>query len=53
MVSNAGKMINEVVIALQYGASSEVVARTHHGHPTLSEAIKEASMATIDKPIHI
>ena len=36
----------------QYGAATEDIARTCHGHPTLSEAIKEAAMATYDKPIH-
>jgi hypothetical protein len=37
---------------LQYGASSEDIARTCHAHPTLSEALKEACMSTYDKPIH-
>ena len=52
MGPNAGEIIHEAVIALQYGASSEDIARTCHGHPTLSEAVKEAAMATFDKPIH-
>jgi len=50
--SNAGEMISEGVLAMEYGASSEDVARTCHAHPTLSEALKEACMATYDKPIH-
>jgi dihydrolipoamide dehydrogenase len=50
--SNAGEMIMEGVIAVEYGASSEDIARTCHAHPTLSEAFKEAAMATYDKPIH-
>jgi len=50
--SNAGEMIGEGVLAMEYGASSEDVARTCHAHPTLSEALKEACMATYDKPIH-
>mmetsp|Transcript_3308 Transcript_3308/g.4847 ORF Transcript_3308/g.4847 Transcript_3308/m.4847 type:complete len:500 (-) Transcript_3308:259-1758(-) len=50
--SNAGEMIAEVVLAMEYGASSEDIARTCHAHPTLSEALKEACMATYDKPIH-
>lgn len=50
--SNAGEMIAEGVLAMEYGASSEDVARTCHAHPTLSEALKEACMATYDKPIH-
>lgn len=49
---NAGEMIAEGVLAMEYGASSEDVARTCHAHPTLSEALKEACMATYDKPIH-
>ncbi len=49
---NAGEMIAEVVLAMEYGASSEDIARTCHAHPTLSEALKEACMATYDKPIH-
>ena len=50
--ANAGEMIMEGVIAVEYGASSEDIARTCHAHPTLSEAFKEAAMATYDKPIH-
>jgi len=50
--STAGEMIAEGVLAYEYGASSEDVARTCHAHPTLSEAFKEACMATYDKPIH-
>ena len=49
---NAGEMIAEAVIAMEYGASSEDIARTCHAHPTLSEAFKEACMDTYDKPIH-
>ncbi|KAF2640238.1 dihydrolipoyl dehydrogenase [Massarina eburnea CBS 473.64] len=49
---NAGEMIAEGVLAIEYGASSEDVARTSHAHPTLSEAFKEAAMATYDKAIH-
>lgn len=49
---NAGEMIAEGVLAVEYGASSEDVARTCHAHPTLSEAFKEAAMAAYDKPIH-
>ena len=49
---NAGEMIAEAVLAMEYGASSEDIARTCHAHPTLSEAFKEACMATYDKAIH-
>ena len=48
---NAGEMIAEV-IGIEYGASSEDLARTCHAHPTLSEAFKEACMSTYDQPIH-
>ena len=50
--ANAGEMIAEGVLAVEYGASSEDVARTSHAHPTLSEAFKEAAMATSSKAIH-
>jgi dihydrolipoamide dehydrogenase len=49
---NAGEMIAEGVLAMEYGASSEDVARTCHAHPTMSEAFKEACMDAYDKPIH-
>jgi dihydrolipoamide dehydrogenase len=49
---NAGEMIPEGVLGMEYGASAEDIARTCHAHPTLSEAFKEACMAAYDKPIH-
>mmetsp|Transcript_13163 Transcript_13163/g.13314 ORF Transcript_13163/g.13314 Transcript_13163/m.13314 type:complete len:503 (-) Transcript_13163:77-1585(-) len=49
---NAGEMIAEAVLGMEYGASSEDIARTCHAHPTLSEAFKEACMDTYDQPIH-
>lgn len=49
---NAGEMIAEGGLALEYGASTEDIARTCHAHPTLSEAFKEAALATFDKPIN-
>lgn len=49
---NAGELIGELVLAMEYGASSEDVARTCHAHPTLAEAVKEACMGAHDKPIH-
>jgi len=52
MGPNAGEMIAEGVLGMEYGASSEDVARTCHAHPTLSEAFKEAAMDAYDKPIH-
>lgn len=52
MGPNAGEMIAEGVLGMEYGASSEDIARTCHAHPTLSEAFKEACMDTYDQPIH-
>ncbi|EIE20004.1 dihydrolipoamide dehydrogenase of glycine decarboxylase from pisum Sativum [Coccomyxa subellipsoidea C-169] len=52
MGPNAGELIHECVVAMEYGASTEDIARSCHGHPTLSEAVKEAAMACYDKPIH-
>lgn len=52
MGPSAGELISECVLAMNYGASTEDIARTCHGHPTLSEAVKEAAMATYGKPIH-
>ncbi|PRT54576.1 Dihydrolipoyl dehydrogenase, mitochondrial [Wickerhamiella sorbophila] len=49
---NAGEMIGEAGLALEYGAAAEDVARTCHAHPTLSEALKEACLAAFDKPIN-
>ena len=49
----AGELIHELVLAMEYGASAEDVARTCHAHPTVSEAIKEAALAAYFKPIHI
>jgi dihydrolipoamide dehydrogenase len=45
----ASEMIAECVLALEFGASSEDIARTVHGHPTLAEALQEAAMA-VQKP---
>ncbi|ROT42699.1 dihydrolipoyl dehydrogenase [Sodiomyces alkalinus F11] len=50
---NAGEMIAEATLALEYGASTEDIARTCHAHPTLAEAFKEAAMATHSLPIHM
>jgi len=50
--TNAGELIAEPTFAMEYGASSEDLGRTCHAHPTLSEALKEAAMATYDKPVH-
>lgn len=49
---NAGEMVAEGVLGMEYGASAEDIARTCHAHPTLSEAFKEAAMAAYSSPIH-
>ena len=49
---SAGELIAECVLAIEYGASSEDIGRTCHSHPTLSEAVKEACLATFDKPLN-
>eukprot|EP01028_Stygiella_incarcerata_P013858 TRINITY_DN8534_c0_g1_i8.p1 TRINITY_DN8534_c0_g1~~TRINITY_DN8534_c0_g1_i8.p1 ORF type:complete len:384 (-),score=120.91 TRINITY_DN8534_c0_g1_i8:164-1315(-) len=50
---DASEQIAECVLAMEYDASSEDVARTCHAHPTLSEAVKEACLAAHFKPIHM
>jgi len=50
--SDAGNMIGEAAIAMEFGASSEDIARTCHAHPTLSEAIKEAALAVAKRAIN-
>lgn len=51
--SDAGNMIAEAAIAMEFGASSEDIARTCHAHPTLPEAVKEAAMAVEKRAIHM
>jgi len=51
--AEAGTMIAEAALAIEFGASSEDLARSCHAHPTLEEAIKEAALATHGAPIHI
>jgi len=50
---DAGTMIAEAALAMEYGASAEDIARTTHAHPTLNEAVKEAALAVEGHPIHI
>ena len=50
--SHAGEMIAQIAIAMEFGASSEDIARTCHAHPTFSEAIKEAALSVDKRPIH-
>ena len=49
----AGEMIHEIAVLMEFGGSSEDLGRTCHAHPTMSEAVKEAALATFFKPIHM
>lgn len=51
--AEAGTMISEAVLAMEFKASSEDIARTCHAHPTLNEAVKEAALSAFSKAIHI
>ena len=50
---DAGNLISELALAMEFGASSEDIARTCHAHPTLTEAVKEAALAVDKRPIHM
>ena len=50
---DAGTLIAEIATAMEFGASAEDVARICHAHPTLSEAVKEAALATEGRALHI
>jgi len=50
---NASELIQEVVLAFEYGGSSEDIGITVHSHPTLSEAVKEAALGVLGRSIHI
>ena len=49
---NAGELIHEICVAMEFGAAAEDVALTCHAHPTLSEAVREAAMGCGHGPIH-
>jgi dihydrolipoyl dehydrogenase len=51
--ADAGTLIHEIVAVMEFGGSAEDVARTCHGHPTLSEAVREAALAVDGRAIHI
>jgi dihydrolipoamide dehydrogenase len=51
--ADAGNMIAEACVAMEFGASSEDIARTCHAHPTLPEAVKEAALAVAKRAIHM
>jgi dihydrolipoamide dehydrogenase len=50
---DAGTLIAEAVLAIEFGASAEDIARTCHAHPTLNEAVKEAALAVAKRAVHI
>ena len=51
--AEAGTLIAELALAMEFGASAEDIARTCHAHPTLNESVKEAALAVDGRPIHI
>ena len=51
--SHAGELIAECTAAIEFGASSEDIARTCHAHPTLAEAVKEAALAIDGRVLHM
>jgi dihydrolipoamide dehydrogenase len=51
--ADAGTMIAELVLAIEFGASSEDIARTSHAHPTLNEAVKEAALGVEGRAVHV
>ena len=50
---DAGTLIAEIATAMEFGASSEDIARTCHAHPSLNEAVKEAALAVEGRALHI
>jgi dihydrolipoamide dehydrogenase len=50
---DAGTLIHEAVMAMEFGGAAEDIARAFHAHPTLNEAVKEAALAVEGRPIHI
>jgi dihydrolipoamide dehydrogenase len=51
--AGAGELIAEAAVLMEFSGSSEDLARTCHAHPTMSEAMKEAALAVLKRPIHI
>ena len=51
--AEAGTLIAEIALAMEFGGSAEDIARTCHAHPTLNEIVKEAALAVDGRPIHI
>lgn len=50
---NAGEMIHEIAVLMEFSGAAEDLARTCHAHPTMSEAVREAALACGDGPIHM
>jgi dihydrolipoamide dehydrogenase len=50
---DAGNLIHEIVVAMEFHGSAEDLARSFHGHPTLNEAVKEAALAVDGRAIHV
>ena len=50
---SAGELIQECVVAMEFGGAAEDIARICHRHPGLSEIVKEAALAADDRAIHI
>jgi dihydrolipoamide dehydrogenase len=48
----AGDLIHEVAVLMEFGGSSEDLARTCHAHPTMSEAVREAALAVEKRALH-
>ena len=51
--ANAGEIIAEAAVIMEFGGSAEDLARTCHAHPTLTEAVKEAALAVAKRQIHL
>ena len=53
LAAEAGTMIAEAALAMEFGASAEDIARTCHAHPTVNEAVREAALAVAGRAIHV
>jgi dihydrolipoamide dehydrogenase len=51
--AHAGDLIAELAVSIEFGASSEDIARSSHAHPTLAEIVREAALAVSGRAIHI
>jgi dihydrolipoamide dehydrogenase len=49
----AGDLISEAVLAMEFGASAEDIARTCHAHPAMGEALRESALAVAGRALHI